>query len=96
MSNNTVVIMLGIGAALTLVMLLGLARTPALVLTGSKQASADDDKRRRISRLADRYISGEITREQFEHDRDAIFGGKHAGHPHAPNGAAKRVETASH
>lgn len=94
MSNNEVLLMLGMGAVLVLALLVGLSRTPALKLAEDKQQSADDDKRRRISRVADRYVSGEITREQFEHDRDAILGGKHVGHHQ--NGAAKRVETASH
>lgn len=94
LSNNRVVLVLGMGAALALVMLIGLSRAPAPKLAEDKQLSGDADKRRRISRVADRYVSGEITREQFEHDRDAILGGKHVGHHQ--NGAAKRVETASH
>ena len=93
-NNTSLWLALGLGAALVLVMLVGLARAPAQKLSEDKHQAAESDKRRRISRVADRYVSGEITREQFEHDRDAILGGKRVGHHQ--NGATHRVETTSH
>ena len=92
LSDSGIFLMLGLGALLTFGLLLGLSRSRLPEVAEAGRAPAVDEKRRRISRLADRYISGEITREQFEADRDAILGGKGA---HRKNGASKRVETAS-
>jgi hypothetical protein len=76
MSRGAVPILLGLSAALVLGLLIGLSRGTAPAHTQGSEAL--DQNRRRISRLADRYVSGEIDRAHFEKERDAILAAKSA------------------
>jgi len=58
-------------------------------------AGGVDKQRMTLSRLADRYIAGEITREQFEHERDRVLGQK-AKTSRNGRHASKKASTAAH
>jgi hypothetical protein len=62
LTNSRTPLLIGLGAALLLVVIFALR-------TGARSApdpAALDEKRLAVSKLADRYVSGEITREEYE------------------------------
>ena len=70
LSEGALPIAIAMTATLLLGLLIGLRGTPAPVNVEV------DAQRQKISRLADRYVSGEIDRETFERERDRILAGK--------------------
>ena len=93
-ADQRIVLMALIGALLLFGLLFGASRRPAA--TGPGRGGVDS-QRLALSRLADRYVAGELTREEFETERDQLLGRKNAA---ARNGHAKdaahRTSTAAH
>jgi hypothetical protein len=70
LTNSRTPLLIGLGAALLLVVVLAL-RTGA---RSGPASAALDEKRLAVSQLADRYVSGEITREEYEKQAAGVAG----------------------
>ena len=93
-ADQRILMMIVLAALLGFGLLLGVTRkSPA----GAAERALLDEQRMALSRLADRYISGELDRAQFEHERDRLLGRtpKAKANGHSP-AAAKKASTAAH
>ena len=95
LSESKVIILIGLPLFLITGLMLGITTGPKSKASSQSLDPAEEKKRARISKLADRYISGEIDRDHFERERDHILGIKSRGGPtHGAGSAAP--QTAGH
>jgi len=93
-ADQRIILMVLVGALLLFGLLFGASRRPTVATGGG----GIDSKRLALSRLADRYVSGELTREQFEAERDRLLDSRNqkASHNGQAKDAVRRASTTAH
>lgn len=90
-AGQRIMMMVVVAALLAFGLLLGISRKAPT----AAETAAIDKKRLALSALADRYVTGELSREQFEKERDRLLAStsKSALNGHA---SSKKASTAAH